>query len=193
MVASAAYYGDVRRSALSALAAIDQPTASLGVPFLLDAYQATQVFPRLPKHSTYDEILASGNADLLGSPSVRERISNYYWRMDGLMTLVATSGPYRDRLRSVMPYAAQAAIRARCDEIVTISDMGLATARLPESCALALDSRTTSRAVAAVVLAPHLKEDLTRAVIDLDVKLQQFERLRAGARDLRVFLDAQAP
>jgi hypothetical protein len=89
MRASVSYYSDVRTHALAALEALDRPKRTLGTPFLIDAYQATQLWPRSAKHSTYDEILSSGDADLMGPPVVRDRISNFYWRM----------APFRKRRR----------------------------------------------------------------------------------------------
>lgn len=183
--ASAAYYGDVRSHALAALSALDRPPRSLGAPFLVDAYQATQIFPRFAQRATYDEILASGNADLIGSAALRERLTNFYWRLEGLMTLVNVTPPYRERLRSVMPYSAQASIRASCDEILTDNGKGLVTARLPKNCAVVMDPRLVADAVAQIHSTPGLKNDLTRAVIDLDQKLLQFGKLQDNALQLR--------
>jgi hypothetical protein len=78
-MASVRYYTDVRTHALAALTALNGPKEGLGTPFLIDAYEAMQMWPRSGKHSTYDEILSSGDAELMGSPVVRDRISNFYW------------------------------------------------------------------------------------------------------------------
>lgn len=183
--ASAAYYGDVRSHALAALAALEQPTTSLGALFLVDAYQATQIFPRFAQRATYDEILASGNADLIGSPALRERLTNFYWRLDGLMTLVNATPAYRERMRSLMPYRVQAAIRASCDEVLTDIGKGRITARLPEKCPVKINAALIADAIKEIRADPALKNDLTRAVIDLDQKLAQFGKLQDSSRQLR--------
>ena len=115
------YYADVRDHALAALAILRKRGSAPDESFLVDAYQATQVFPRAARHATYDEILQSGSLELIGSPALRARLSNYYWRMDGLVSLETVSPPYRERVRSVMTYEVQQAIRAKCDEISLIS------------------------------------------------------------------------
>lgn len=192
MRASAAYYQDVRRHALAALQALDRPATALGTPFLVDAYQATQIFPRTPKHVTWDEILSSGNAELLGSSDLRERIGNFYWRMDGLMSLYAEPPLYRDRMRSVLPYPVQAAIRARCDARAIDYGNGLVFAELPERCALALDPVAARSAVAQVRAMPDLRHNLNRLLVELDSKVQRFGNLAEGARDLRARVAADA-
>jgi len=74
------YYADVRDHALAALAVLRKQGSAPDESFLVDAYQATQVFPRAARHATYDEILQSGSLELVGSPDLRARLSNYYWR-----------------------------------------------------------------------------------------------------------------
>ena len=186
---SVAYYRQVRLHALTALRALDRPASELGVPFLVDVYQATQIFPRSVKHSTYDEILSSGNAELMGSPALRERVANFYWRMDGLISLTSVIPAYRSRVRSLMPYDVQTLIRAQCDEILTDSGAGLWTARLPENCEIVLLSADVTEAVAAVKAAPGLKQDLTGTMLDLDSKILNFGKVESGAADLRHYLE----
>jgi len=193
MAASAAYYQDVHRHALAALAALDQPEEALGTPFLVDAYQATQIFPRSANHSTWDEILSSGNVELLGPAVLRERVANYYWRTDGLMTLVAEPLRYRNALRSAMPYRVQAAIRANCDEILHDDGRGMVTPRLPSSCRLTIAPLTVSNAVAELRKMPDLRQDLNRLLVDLDSKLLQFGKVASGARELRAEIRRAAP
>ena len=191
MRASGAYYGDVRDHALAALEALDRPSAGLGEPFLNDAYQATQLFPRFGRHATYDEILTSGHAGLVGSAALRDRLSNFYWRMDGLLSLMSFTPPYRDRMRSLMPYRIQQRIRARCDEILTNDGRGLVTSRLPRTCAIDLDPAVTAAAVREIWSAPALDRDLTRVVIDLDTKILNFGKLEKNAREVRAALRAR--
>ena len=185
MAASIAYYQDVREHALATLAALDRPASTLGTPFLVDAYQATQVFPRTAKHTTWDEILSSGNVELLGSAELRERVANFYWRLDGLMSLFAEPLPYRNRMRSAMPYAVQAAIRACCDEILSEDGRGMVTPRLPPNCQPAIEPAGVHSAVADVRSIPEIRQGLNRLIVDLDSKLLQFDKIANGARKLR--------
>lgn len=186
--ASVRYYSDVRVHALAALAALDRPKVTLGTPFLIDAYDASQLWPRSAKHSTYDEILSSGDAELMGSPEVRDRISNFYWRMDGLLSLTVVSQPYRARMRSLMPYPIQSLIRTHCGEVLTDEGAGLIVPRLPPTCSISPPKNDIAAAVSQIWSAPGLKEDLTGNVVDLDSKLEQFRKVAEGSRELRDYL-----
>jgi hypothetical protein len=187
-VASTRYYADVRTHALAALTALDRPKERLGAPFLIDAYEAMQLWPRSGKHSTYDEIMSSGHAELLGPPVVRDRISNFYWRMDGLLSLTVVTQPYRARMRSLMPYPVQSLIQARCGEVLTDEGAGLVIPRLPETCSISPPKNDVAAAVSQVWSAPGLKQDLTGVVVDLDSKIEQFGKVADGSRELRAYL-----
>lgn len=189
--AGIAYYTDVHAHALATLNALDRPADTLGVAFLVDAYQATQIFSRAGKHSTYDEILSSGNAELIGSPDLRERLANFYQRMDALVGYTQVITPYRLRVRSLLPYAVQARIRARCDELLTDSGKGMIVGRLPRDCSIDLPPADVRAGVAALHVAPGLKQDATGALIDLDVKILNLRKLAAASGDMRRYLETQ--
>lgn len=187
--ASIAYYRDARIHALATLRGIDHPDSALGVSFVNDAYQATQIFLRPGKHSTYDEILSSGNAELIGPPALRERLANFYWRMDGLMPLTSVAQPYRTRMRSLIPYSVQARIRAQCNESLSDTGAGLVMAQLPRTCKVAIPPAEVAEAVAAIRSAPGLKQDLTGALTDLDIKMLNFSKVDSAARQMRGILE----
>ena len=55
-----AYYEAVRGHALAALAKIEEPSRPRGEPFLVDAYQASQVWLRPLTRTGYDEMIGAG-------------------------------------------------------------------------------------------------------------------------------------
>ena len=55
-----AYYEAVRRHALAALAAIEEPSRPRGEAFLIAAYQASQVWLRPLTRTGYDEMIGAG-------------------------------------------------------------------------------------------------------------------------------------
>jgi hypothetical protein len=183
------YYADVRDHALAALGVLRKQGPVPDEPFLVDAYQATQVFPRAARHATYDEILQSGSLELIGPPNLRARLSNYYWRMDGLVSLDAVSPPYRERLRSVLPYEVQQAIRAKCDEIISDLGNGLMSPRLPARCLPGIDPTVAAAAAAQIRAEPALAHDLTRTIIALDTRILNFGRLETNAREVRQYME----
>ena len=183
------YYGDARTHALAALAVLRTPGSPGGEAFLVDSYQATQVLPRAARHATYDEILQSGSLELVGSPDERARLANYFWRMDGLVSLDSVSPAYRERLRSVMPYEVQQAIVAKCGEILSDLGNGLMLSRIPEHCAIGLDPGLTAQASAQIRSAPGLVNDLTRMIVTLDSRILSFGKLGTNAREVRQYIE----
>ena len=183
------YYTDTRDHALAALAVLRKQESDAGESFLVDAYQATQIFPRAARHATYDEILQSGSLELIGAPDLRARLSNYYWRMDGLVSLDTVSPPYRERVRTVMPYEVQQAIRTKCDEIITDLGNGLMAPRLPARCSPGLDPAVAAAAAAQIRAEPALANDLTRMIITLDTRILNFGRLEINAREVRHYME----
>ena len=183
------YYTDARHHALAALAVLRKQELTAGESFLVDAYQATQVFPRAARHATYDEILQSGSLELIGAPDLRARLSNYYWRMDGLVSLDTASPPYRERVRTVMPYEVQQAIRTKCDEIITDLGNGLMSPRLPARCSPGLDPTVAAAAAVQIRAEPTLANDLTRMIVTLDTRILNFGRLEINAREVRQYME----
>ena len=186
------YYTDVRDHALATLAVLRKQGSGAGESFLVDAYQATQVFPRAARHATYDEILQSGSLELIDGPDLRARLSNYYWRMDGLVSLDMVSPPYRERVRTIMPYEVQQAIRAKCDEIITDLGNGLMFPRLPARCSPGLDPAAAAAAAKQVRAEPALARDLTRMIVALDTRISNFGKLETNAREVRIFMEQNA-
>ena len=183
------YYTDARAHALAALAVLRTPQALAGEAFLVDSYQATQVLPRAARHSTYDEILQSGSLELVGSPDERARLANYFWRMDGLVSLDSASPAYRERVRSVMPYEVQQAILAKCSEILSDLGNGLMLPRLPEHCVLGLDPALAAEASAQIRSEPGLVNDLTRMIVTLDSRILSYGKLETNAREVRHYIE----
>ena len=180
-----AYVDSARSHGLAALSVIDHPARPAGVEFLVDAYQASQVFPRGGRHATYDEIVGAGDLALVGPPDLRDRVSNYSWRMDGLLSLDGGSTAYRESLRSIMPIEVQQAIRAKCDEIYSDVGNGLIASRLPDHCLPDIAPGLASAAAAQLRARPGLKETLTRQISGLDSRSLSYAKLAANARELR--------
>ena len=183
------YYTDARVHALAALAVLRNPGLPASETFLVDSYQATQVLPRAARHTTYDEILQSGSLELIGSPDERARLANYYWRMDGLVSLDSASPTYRERLRSVMPYEVQQAILAKCSEILSDLGNGLMLSRLPEHCVLGLDPTMAAEAATKIRSETGLVNDLTRMIVTLDSRILSFGKLETNAREVRQYIE----
>jgi len=165
------------------------PADNLDDQFLVHAYQATQILPWALKRNTYDEILSVGAMASLGDPLLRDKISNYYVTSDVTGLNISVIPPYREIARRVMPYAAQQAIRARCNEKIVQNSHGSNDTILPEGpCALGLDSATVRKAVIQVHDWPGLALDLNRQLVDLDQKLFSVDAITRRATTLKAAL-----
>lgn len=181
-----AYYGDVRRHALAALQMFDSSKTKLGESFVVDAYQASQINALILRRSTYDELVASGALSRIGNQHLRDLAETYY---QGLTVLVAENQrlpPYRERVRRELPYQVSSRIRERCGD--RVSEMrGTIIFRLPGDCKLSLDERSVERAAVQLRAAPELDRDLSRYILDIDQRLDNF----AGSeRRSRLFVAA---
>ena len=184
------YYVDARRHGLAALDAL-RGNAKLGEPFLVDAYQATQMDLTPPRHFVFDGLVSSGLLNLVGDARVQEMTSQYYLSQATDVPQLSEAPPYRDQLRTVMPYPVQAAIRASCGDRNVIVASEVVGQALPRECSLGLPSAEVDDAVARV-RGGELERSLTRYLSSLD---QKISLLRAGAQsgDLLKALGSKPP
>jgi hypothetical protein len=186
------YYLWVRGEALKTLVALDRPPSALGAQFLVDSYQASQILPWSLKRNTYDQIIAGGHFAQIGDAVLRDRISNYYVGADVTGMNLVTEPPYREVLRRVMPYAAQAQVRAACGEKITENARGEPVMILPGACSIKLDPAALRRAIMQVRGAPGLALDLNRLLVGLDQKIVSVDVIARRADILRHRLEQAA-
>ena len=180
-----AYYTQVRRFGEEALAVLEGRSSDVSdEQFLIDVYQATQISPRPFNRNTYNELLAVGGLDAIGSLSVREKVANYYLNAETSDQTFRYVTPYREIVRRNMPYFAQQSIRAHCAESRVQDAQGAVINVIPQHCALGLTPQETARAVAQLRAIPELNRDLTRHLGDVDQKLTLFAANRERARTL---------
>lgn len=184
------YYGAVRAHAIAALDAIGSPARPRGEPFLIDAYQASQVWARPLTRAAYDEMMGAGLGRSIGDKETRSRLTSYYTQIRQFDVTALGVTSYRERLRRALPYSVQSAIRRKCDDQVTTLRGGAQVAAFPEHCALGLNKAVIASAVGRLEGA-DLEADLTRQIADLDQKLAGFDRFGRLAHDHRTFLEAQ--
>ncbi len=164
----------VRAHALAALDAVNRPAGPGDGHFLIDLYQASQINPRQTLRSTYDEIASVGALELIGDEALRRTLANFY-------VAVATTGvtlnnvpPYREHLRSAMPYAIQRNVISRCPETISFAANNATTLTLASSCSLDLSRDEIAAAASKMRREPKLADELTRMVVDLDSKINIF-------------------
>ena len=75
------YIEAVRGYGYAALEALTTPGAEKGEQYLINIYQATQLWPYEPQRSTYEELLSSGIANAIPDIQLRTRLANFYMPM----------------------------------------------------------------------------------------------------------------
>ena len=185
-----AYSEDVRKHAIAALSVIEPPGRPPGEAFLIDSYQASQVWARPLTRTAYDEMIGAGLGRSMGDQTTRSRLTAYYTQIRQFDVTATGVTSYRDRLRRVMPYSVQTAISRRCGDRVTTLPNGTQVSALPDQCPLGLNPAEIRSAVARLEAA-HLVEDLTRQIADLDQKIAGYERFGKLAKSLRRRLQSE--
>ena len=143
----------------------------LGEPFLIDAYQATQMDLTPPKHFIFDELVSTGLAGLIGDETLQEMTSDYHLSLVTDVPQLAEAPPYRERLRREMRYAVQAPIRARCGDRDVLRNHRVIGQAFPERCVLGFDPALIAASVSHPRAVAGLDAALTRYLSALDQKI----------------------
>lgn len=184
------YDGQILAHARDALVALDRPSDDSPGEFIIHAYEASNHIPQPLRQFTYDEAVASGRAERLGDPMLRERIANYYVGLATMQRLFDNVPPYRELIRSALPFPAQAQVMKDCPETLQSDELGSVTPRLSDQCKSTMDLRLAERVAAEVRTIPNLRWALNRVIVDLDQKIlnarqlsKEAERLKRQIRD----------
>ena len=88
---------------LAALTDLEVCSGPRGEPFLIDAYQATQVWLHPLVRTGYDEMTGAGLTHGLGDRETRSRLAAYYTQMRQFDITALNTTPYSERLRRALP------------------------------------------------------------------------------------------
>ena len=179
-----AYYERVRAHGEAALHALEGHREALDSDFLVDVYQATQVWNYTPQRTTYDELLSSGIANALPDTDLRRRIANFYVSLENSRNTLAERTPLRERLRFHMPHAVQQVVRDSCGDRYIVRSQNVTVLELPETCTIDISEETVEDALQALESYPQLKGDLNRNLADIDMKLQNLAAYTGAASAL---------
>ena len=106
-----AYYQQTLAHGKAALRKLNQRTPEYDEQFLIDLYQATQIWNYSPQRATYDELLAIGIANAIPDAEIRSRLANYYTGLTNSKQIQQERTRYRQNLRGYMPFEVQQSIR----------------------------------------------------------------------------------
>ena len=187
------YYRDVQAHGQSALDTLQGSKTASPEQFLIDAYQASQLWQVSINRAAYDEILSVGAMNTIPDINSRSKLTNYHAAFAGVSLQLNTLSPYRDTVRAYIPIDIQREITANCGDDITVDEKGALQNRLPDKCQLKLDPAEASKAKDALMLAPDLKTQLTRILAHLDLKLTILGRNKDRSTELADYLEGARP
>lgn len=123
------------------------------------AYRASEFTNNPPSQATWDQIVSSGDVDLLPPAVIESGLSDYYRFQDGNEDTNARlqDTPYRRAVRSIIPLPLQLAIRDDCSDIV---DNKQITIGFAEDCRLDVDDAVIAETADALLSSPDIRETL---------------------------------
>jgi len=169
--AQVAYYKKVRGHGLAALAMMDGKQAGTPRDYLVHAYQLSQVDTHAPKSYIYDEMSSAGLVDLLGDETTQAVASDYYLTLATNDRTLKDIFPYRSTIRSVMPFAIQAAVRKTCGDRNVVHRDRIVGTMLPAQCRVEIAPADAAAAMQVIRATPGLRAEMTRYVASIDEKV----------------------
>ena len=150
---------------------------------IIDMYQASQLQDPYSASSTYKELIASGQINLIQNDSLKTALIRYYeidWTNVGVFNLKNT---YRDNLRRKMPNDIQSEIRLTCGDLY-IKHRNAYQTYLPQNCEIDIDYNSTKSIVANLRKDESLKEDLRYLIGNETGKLNDLESIQKQLNNL---------
>ncbi len=152
------YYGAVMQSIVDADRMLSQPDPDPQA--LIEAAYRASEFAFTPKRrATWEQIVSSGDLDLLPSEDIASALSDYYKFSDANDGTIARiqDTPYRQAVRSLIPLPVQLAIRDGCSDY---TDEDLVITGFVADCRIAVDDAQVEEAARALMASDELRKML---------------------------------
>jgi hypothetical protein len=187
------YYQNVKAHGEAALSALQTAQNKLDEQFLIEAYQATQIWHTVFNRAAYEEILSVGAMNTIPDVEARERLANYYVAVDAISFQLRDTNTYREVVRAHMPIEVQRNVEENCGDTVTTSSRGALINSFPDSCSLGLSAATIQLAIESLLAVPEIATHLNRRLSDLDTKLRIMQRNLDRSRELADYFESTKP
>ena len=183
------YQAVVRIYAMTAVDALNDENAVSDEQFVIAAYQATQVNGVWSNRATYNEMVSTGQINLIKDEDLKVNIFGYF-SVDFSQTLQATKlAPYREFIRGHIPVAIQDAIKVQCGDLV-IEVANTFASLLPLTCDLSFSDDVLSDAAVLLRSLPDMLYKLQFQIAVNDTKVfnykaqvKESEKLMAAIKD----------
>jgi hypothetical protein len=95
LVRASDYFATARRHAVSAFDAFSKTADDLDQKFLIDLYQASQIWYLAFNNSAYEELQSTGRILIIQDPELRTALANNYLRLGALDYTLKANSQYR--------------------------------------------------------------------------------------------------
>jgi len=161
----------VNEYAIKAISHFENPEIAMKNPTqsLIDLYQASNNNDARTTASTYKELNASGQKNILRNQKLRLSLINFY-ELDWTNSVVIDNdNKYRESLRSFMPTGIQKKIRTNCGDIYVETKNSL-TVKLPDNCKIDIEDKVAKIALENLLKNETVKNDLNFLIGNIEAK-----------------------
>ena len=186
------YQAVVKTYAVRAVSALNGDPSISDEQFVIAAYQASQISTLWSYRSTYNEVLSTGQINLIKSTALKSKVLGYYsddWAKQPLMTKVA---PYREFIRGHMPFQIQDAIRKDCGDIQVVIAETFA-AKLPDSCDLDLPDDLFTETSTFLRAQPNMLYDLQFQIAVYETQVSNMMGFKSQTENLMAAIKEHQP
>jgi hypothetical protein len=151
-------------------------------------YQASQLADSYSASSTFKELIASGQINLIQNDSLKTALIRYYdaeWSETGVFIL---ENKYRENLRGKMPDEIQTQIRLNCGDIYLKNGYSYLIS-LPNECNITLDIEMAKSVVEGLRKDESLKKDLRYLIGNETGKINDLKPVQKQLNDITVLLE----
>ena len=177
------YQAVVRNYAVTAVKALNNKDAVSFEQFVIGAYQASQINPAWSYRATYNEMLSTGQINLIENETLKALIFGYFSSDFATTQYLLKIAPYREYIRGKMPMYLQDEIKDQCNDI-TIKVANTFGAKLPSTCSLDISEEALNQAAEFLHSQPDMLFHLQFQIAVNDTKVSNLQNYAAESKSL---------
>ena len=182
------YQAVVKNYAITAIDGFNGKKTVSDEQFVIGAYQASQINTPWNYRSTYNELLSTGQIDLIKSDELKGLILGYYSDDWTKQTMLNTTAPYREYIRGAIPFLIQDAIRSECGDISIVVAKTFGNV-LPDSCDLQLPDELFSETAADLRSQPEMLINLRYQIAFYESQVYNLDNFRKESRKVMTAIE----
>lgn len=186
------YQAAVRNYAMTAIDALNGDPSVSDEQFVIGAYQASQINTAWSNRATYNEMLSTGQINLIEDEALKAQIFGYFAVDFSTINLVVKIAPYREFIRGHLPVAIQDAIKAQCgDEVFEVANAF--STILPSTCDLDVADQDLLEAANLLRSLPEMMFNLQFQIAVNDTKVFNYQQFVNESKKLMTAIKEHQP